>query len=84
MIALDRLGRVRLSHLTALDSVTRRGDQIRARVDYPLAARVRAERAQRDQWAEAEEYPRVSRVARPAPGPSRLATIIAHVGTRTW
>lgn len=67
---LDALGLVRLSHLTRRDSVTRRGDQITAWTDEALIARVREERAHRDQYEMLCTQPRV--------------TLVDRLGTVTW
>jgi len=71
MTALLRsLGRVRLSHLTRRDTVTRHGDQITAWTDEHLIARVRIEREHRQQNEAAPEHPRV--------------TLVDRLGAVTW
>lgn len=67
---LDALGRVRLSRLTRRDTVTRRGDQITAWTDEALIARVREERALREQYEVLDHNPRV--------------TLVDRVGTVSW
>lgn len=83
MRALERLGRVRTSHLTREDSLTSNGSQIRAYVDHTLVARFAEERRNRDQWEDLTgDEPRVLRVDTPKPG--LLAQIVGRIGTRTW